>query len=135
MNFPFNQPDKTKDCGYRCLYYTLNLKERYEDWVNQFRFFDPVKTGINFADICEVLNFYGREYAFTNLSEVGLYIIYSGIWLHPEGKKHGHYFVYHDGVVYCSTHSQPYHMPLNDVLKRLEAKTVDHAFRVLQVKV
>lgn len=135
MRFPFNQPDKTRDCGYRCLYYALNLRERYENWVDQFRFFNPVTTGIHFADICQVLNFYEREYVFTQLSEVGLYIIYSGIWLHPEGKKHGHYFVYHDGVVYCSTHSQPYRMPLKEVLKRLEAKTVDHAFRVLQVKV
>ena len=133
MNFPFNQPDKTRDCGYRCLYYALDLKESYEKWIDNFRYFIPTRSGIQFQDICDVLSHYGKDYKFTHLEERGLYIIYSGIWLHPEGKKHGHYFVYHDGQVYCSTHGEPYRLSLADVLKRLDAKTVDLAFRCLKV--
>jgi hypothetical protein len=132
-NFPFNQQDKTKDCGYRCTYYAVGQDMPYEKWLDQFRFFSPVKSGIYFNDICDILTYYGKEFKFTELSEKGLYIVYSGIWLHPEGKKHGHYFVYHDGIVYCSTHAEPYKMPLKEVIKRLEAKTVDHAYRCLKV--
>lgn len=131
--FPFNQPDKTRDCGYRCLYYAINPKDPYHVWIDQFKCFMPDKAGIYFNDICTVLDYRKIDYRFTQLSESGLYIVYSGIWLHPEGKKHGHYFVYHDGVVYCSTHSEPYRMHLGDAIQRLESKTVDHAFRCLKV--
>jgi hypothetical protein len=133
VNFPFNQEPKTKDCGYRCVYYVLNLAQPYESWLENFRFFRPAQSGIYFSDICDILTHYGRDFRFTELSETGLYIIYSGVWLHPEGKKHGHYFVYHDGVVYCSTRREPYRMSLAEVTKRLEAKTVDHAYRCLRL--
>lgn len=131
--FPFNQPDKTRDCGYRCAYAVIEPEVSYETWLEQFRFFHPVKTGIMFSDICNIMTFYNIEYKFTQLTSSGLFIIYSGIWLHPEGKKHGHYFIYDHGKVYCSTHSTPYEMNLRDVVARLEAKTIDHAFRCLEI--
>lgn len=133
MNFPFNQPDKTRDCGYRCLYYALDLAQTYDSWIENFKYFTPLKSGIQFQDICDLLTYYGKDYKFTQLTDAGLYIIYSGIWLHPEGKKHGHYFVYHNGYVYCSTHKERYQMLVADVTRRLEAKTVDLAFRCLKV--
>jgi hypothetical protein len=132
-NFPFNQEDKTRDCGYRCVYSVLNPVMSYEAWLDQFRFFNPVKSGIMFNDICTILDFYKIDHKFTQLTEDGLFIIYSGIWLHPEGKKHGHYFLYDSGTIYCSTHSTPYKMKLRDVISRLEAKTLDHAFRCLKI--
>lgn len=131
--FPFNQPEKTKDCGYRCLYHVINPLVPYEDWLNLFRFFNPKKQGINFSDICEILSYYKIDHCFSQLESKGLYIIYSGIWLYSEGLKHGHYFLYEDEVVYCSTHSEPYKFPLAEAVKRLEAKTVDHAFRCLRI--
>jgi len=133
MNFPFNQPDNTRDCGYRCAHYAATVTEDYETWIKEFRFFSPEKSGIYFNDICDILSYYKKEYKFTELSENGLYIVYSGVWLHSEGKKHGHYFVYHFGNVMCSTHNKPYKMKLSEVVKRLEAKTVDHAYRSLLV--
>lgn len=140
--FPFNQPDKTRDCGYRCLYYVVAPKvsrgkkeqlETYEHWLDRFRYFAPIKSGILFNDICTILDYYKIDHRFTQISDRGLFIVYSGFWLHHEGKKHGHYFVYHDGVVYCSTHAEPYALPLSEVIRRLEAKTLDHAFRVLRI--
>lgn len=133
MTFPFNQPPKTNDCGYRCLYYTLNLKESYNSWLENFKFFSPEKKGIFFNEICTLLDFYKKKYRFTQVTEKGLYIIYSGIWLHHEGRKHGHYFVYHDGVVYCSTHSEPYRLKLSEVIKRLESQDTNHGFYCLEV--
>lgn len=133
MTFPFNQPDKTRDCGYRCLYYALGIKDKYNDWLDNFRFFNPTVSGIHFVDICTLLDYYKVDYKFTQVSDKGLYIIYSGIWLHTEGKKHGHYFVYQDGMVYCSTHSKPYEMPIKEVIRRLEGKSVEHAFRCMQI--
>lgn len=126
--FPFNQPEKTHCCGYRCLYYVIKTKAPYETWLDQFRLFNPVKTGIFFSDIHTVLDYYKIDYKFTHLKEIGLFIVYSGNWL-----KHGHYFVYHDGIVYCSTKDKPEKIPLDEVLKRLEAKTVDGSYRCLQV--
>lgn len=132
-NFPFNQPNKTRDCGYRCLYYAVQPDIAYVKWLDQFRFFSPVKSGITFTDIHTVLDYYKIDYKFTQLTESGLYIVYSGVWLVPDGKKHGHYFVYHDGVVLCSTKDKPQKMPLDKVVARLEAKSVDGAFRCLKV--
>lgn len=133
MTFPFNQPINTKDCGYRCTYYVLDLKESYEEWLNNFKFFSPIKEGINFNDVCNILSFYKKYYKFTQLTEKGLYIVYSGVWLKPEGRNHGHYFVYQDGTIYCSTRKHQYHLDLKEVIKRLEAKTTEGAFRCLQV--
>ena len=133
MNFPFNQPEKTRDCGYRCLYYAVRPKAAYKDWLRLFRFFSPVKSGITFTDIHTVLDYYKIDYKFTQLTEHGMYIVYSGVWLKPDGKQHGHYLVYHDGVVYCSTKNKPEPMPLTAVLPRLEAKTIDGAFRCLEI--
>jgi len=133
-NFPFNQPDpdKTKDCGYRCLYYAvdfvLNHGVPYEQWLENFKFFTPVKTGIYFTDICTVLDYYKIDYKFTQLTDKGLYIVYSGHWL-----KHGHYLIYHDGKVLCSTKNEAEEMKLADVIAKLEAKTIDHAFRSLKI--
>jgi hypothetical protein len=147
-HFPFGQPqtekDKpSKDCGYRCLWYAVNPTELneagppipYDAWLKNFRFFQPVKSGITFTDICAVLDYYKRDFRFTQLVEEGLFIVYSGIWLRSDvlSKKHGHYFCYHDGVVLCSTHQEPYRLPLREVISRLEAKTIDHAFRCLKV--
>lgn len=132
--FPFGQPDKTRDCGYRCLYYVLNLNTEYNEWVKNFRFFTPTKSGILFQDICNVLSYYGKKYKFTQLTEKGVFVIYSGIWLHVENKKHGHYFVYDNGHVLCSTHLTTQRMKLETVVKRLEADTVDLAFRCLRVE-
>ena len=126
--FPFNQPDKTKDCGYRCAYYAIGTEEPYESWLDQFKMFDPQHHGILFTDIAQLLKFNKLEYKFTQLSEEGLYIVYSGSWL-----KHGHYFVYHNGVVYCSTKSEPYRMPLQDVVDQLETKSSDHGFKIMKV--
>jgi hypothetical protein len=131
--FPFDQAADTKDCGYRCSYYVIQPKDDYEKWLENFRFFSPIKSGIYFTDICSILSYFKFNYKFTQLSDKGLYIVYSGIWLHPEGKKHGHYFVYHDETVYCSTHSKPYKMSLSEAVERLESKTVDHAFRCLKI--
>ncbi len=128
MKFPFNQPDKTKDCGYRCLYFALDLPESYDKWLENFKMFAPPKHGIYFSDICQVFNYYEREYKFTTLTEKGLYIIYSGCYL-----KHGHYFVYKDGVVYCSTKDAPERMPLETLIERMETKSSDHGFKVLKV--
>lgn len=139
MHFPFGQPDKTKDCGYRSLYYCLNLQESYEQWLNNFKMFAPVETGIYFTDICQVLKYYNRDYIFTQLSDQGLFIVYSGIWLLTDGdyggekKKHGHYFVINKGTIYCSTRHGPYKLPFETIIKRLECKTIDHAFRCLKV--
>lgn len=135
--FPFNQPEpsKTKDCGYRCLYYAVGwalnwtaLGFPYGAWLEQFRFFAPVKHGIYFTDICVVLDYYKIDYKFTQLSNEGLYIIYSGSWL-----KHGHYFIYHNGIVLCSTKSEPERMALADVIAKLESKSIDGAFRCLKI--
>lgn len=134
MKFPFNQPDKTNDCGYRCMYYVINPKVSYEEWLDNFRFFMPKKKGINFNDICTVLDHYKIESKFTELSENGLYIIYSGIWLRPN-KSHGHYFVYHNGLVYCSLQEGPYQMKLANVIVKLEGKTVEEAYRCLKVEI
>ncbi len=134
MNFSWNQPNATKSCGYRCLYYVLSPKEPYEQWLgDNFKFFDPTNFGIQFNDICEVLKYHKKEYKFTQLTEEGLYIVYSGVWLHIDGKKHGHYFIYHNGVVNCSTKSGPYKMPLSQVISRLESKTTETAFRILKI--
>ena len=127
-HFPFNQPDKTKDCGYRCLYYAINPDISYEKWLDQFCFFDPVKNGITFSDICTVLTYYKIEHKFRQLTEDGLFIIYSGSWL-----KHGHYFIYHNGFIFCSTKDKPDKMELKDVITKLEAKTIDGAFRCLKI--
>jgi hypothetical protein len=129
MKFPFNQPEKTRDCGYRCLYYVLQPKESYERWLGNFRMFQPVKNGITCNDMHTVLDFHKKVHKFTQLTEDGLYVIYSGVWL-----KHGHYFVYHDGIVYCSTKSEPYRMPLAEVVGKLEAKTTEGAFRCLKIE-
>jgi hypothetical protein len=126
--FPFNQPEKTKDCGYRCLYYVINPNSNYEQWLHQFRFFSPIKSGITFTDICTVLSYYNIDYKFTQLTEEGTFIIYSGTWL-----KHGHYFIYKDGEVYCSTKTKPEKTTLAEVVSKLEAKTVDGAFRCLKI--
>lgn len=126
-NFPFNQPNN-KECGYRCLYYIISPNQSYETWLDNFKFFNPKKSGINFNDICEVLKFHGIACKFTELTEQSLYLVYSGIWL-----KHGHYFLYDKGVVYCSTKSEPYRMPLNEVIAKLEAQTTEQAFRCLKV--
>jgi hypothetical protein len=126
--FPFNQEPKTKDCGYRCLYYALESDLPYEEWIDQFKVFDPAHHGIFFSDIAQVLKFNERDFKFTQLTEKGLYIIFSGCWL-----KHGHYFVYQDGVVFCSTKSGPYRMPLKDVIEQLETKSSDHGFKVMKV--
>jgi len=132
-NFPFNQENNTKDCGYRCLYYVVKPLNTYVNWLDQFRFFNPVKSGITFTDIHTVLDYYKIDYKFTQLTESGLYIVYSGVWLAPDGKKHGHYFVYDDGVVLCSTKDKPQAMQLSKVVARLEAKSVDGAFRCLKI--
>ncbi len=134
--FPFNQPDGTRDCGYRCAYYCIGSAKSdktYEGWLDQFKHFNPTVSGINFNDICNILSYYKVNSKFTELTDSGLYIVYSGIWLHPEGKKHGHYFVYQDGYVLCSTHKTMYRMRLPEVVKRLEAKTVELAYRSLRV--
>jgi len=138
--FPFGQPDKTKDCGYRCLYYALRRNEvqdvslrNYDGWLNQFRFFMPVKSGITFTDIHTILDYYKIDYRFTHLTDDGLYIIYSGIWLHQEEKKHGHYFIYENGTVLCSTHNEPYKISLADALKRMESKAIDHSYRCMKI--
>ncbi len=138
MSFPFGQPDSeenkpSRDCGYRCLYYAVKPNCSYKEFLHNFRFFQPVKSGITFTDICIVLNYFKKEFCFTQLKENGLYIVYSGIWLHHEGKKHGHYFIYENGFVLCSTHTEPYPLSLNEVEKRLEAKDIDHAFRCLKI--
>lgn len=137
-DFPFGQPPTeegkpSKDCGYRCVYYCVDPGVPYETWLENFRFFQPVRSGITFSDISMVLDYHQKDFRFTQLSEEGLFIIYSGIWLHHEGKKHGHYFVYHNGVVLCSTRKEPYRLPLAEVEKRLEAKSIDHAFRCLKI--
>jgi hypothetical protein len=136
--FPYNQPDKTKDCGYRCLYYSLrrcNAIEKigYDEWLNNFRFFNPIKSGITFTDIHTIFDYYKVDYTFTHLTDQGLYIIYSGIWLHQEGKKHGHYFIYESGQVLCSTHTEPYNISLENALKRLESKTIEHSYRCMKI--
>lgn len=131
--FPFNQPDKTRDCGYRCAYYCLDLTQPYSEWIKNFEYFNPTVSGIYFNDICDILKHHKKTFKFTEVSDKGLHIIFSGIWLHPEGKKHSHYFVYEDGVVLCSTHAGPYKMTLPDVIKRLEADSVDHAYRCLKI--
>lgn len=128
-NFPFNQPEKTKDCGYRCMYYAIKPGISYDKWLDQFRFFSPIKSGITFTDICTVLEYYGIEHKFTQLTENGLFIVYSGCWL-----KHGHYFAYENGTVLCSTKSIPERMRLSEVITKLESKTVDGAFRCLKIK-
>lgn len=128
MSFPFNQLDKTRDCGYRCLYYALNLEEPYYTWLKQFKMFSPAKHGIYFSDICQVLDHYEYEYKFTSLSDSGLYIIYSGCYL-----KHGHYFVYHDGIVYCSTKSEIEKISLLELISKMETKSSDNGFKVLKV--
>jgi len=131
--FPFNQPEKTRDCGYRCLYYSLivfgeNIG-KYEQWLQNFRFFAPVLNGIGFKDIHIILDHYGLDYRFTVPTEKGLYIIYSGCWL-----KHGHYFVYHNGEVLRSTKSEPEEIPACDVIARLsQARSIDQAWRCLKV--
>ncbi len=136
--FPFGQKPSTKeepskDCGYRCMYYCLDLREPYETWLEQFKFFQPTKSGITFTDICTVLNYYGKDFKYTALRDRGRFVIYSGIWLKPEGHNHGHYIVYENGWVYCSLKNEPYKLSLNDVIGRLEAKNIDGAFRVLEV--
>lgn len=144
--FPFNQPPSeegkpSRDCGYRCMYWALSRFLRwgesipYSMWLDQFRFFQPVQSGILFNDICTVLDHYKLDFRFTHLTDIGFYLIYSGIWLSHETppKKHGHYFIYDDGVVYCSTRSEPYRLGLEEVHQRLEAKTLDGAFRCLKV--
>ncbi len=137
--FPFGQPPSeenkpSRDCGYRCLYYAAEPDCSYEEFLNLFRFFQPTKTGITFSDVCIVLDYFKKDFSFTQLKEEGLFIVYSGIWLHHEGKKHGHYFIYENGHVLCSTHTSPYYLPLTEVEKRLEAKNIDHAFRCLHIK-
>lgn len=136
--FPYGQPESTKeapskDCGYRCLYYCLGLKEPYHTWLDQFKFFLPVRSGITFTDICTVLTYYKKEFKYTLLRDKGRFIIYSGVWLKPEGKEHGHYFIYEDGQVLCSLKNAPYKMSLPEVVSRLESKNIDGAFRVLEV--
>ena len=126
--FPFKQKEKTKDCGYRCLYYTLEVEQPYETWLEQFKVFDPVHHGIFFSDIAQVLKFNEREFKFTALSEEGLFIIFSGCWL-----KHGHYFVYHNGLVFCSTKSEPYKMTVEEVISKLETKSSDHGFKIMKI--
>jgi hypothetical protein len=133
MIFPFNQPESTRDCGYRCTYYAIQPPMPYEDWLDQFRFFDPLKNGIVFNDIIAILKYYNYESMFTQLSESGLFIIYSGVWMHQYEKKHGHYFVYHNGTVLCSTRPNPEKRTLPDILKHLEAKSIEGAFRCLKV--
>lgn len=131
--FPFNQPEKTRDCGYRCLYHIIKPSASYETWLDQFKIFSPTTSGITFSDCLQVLNHYGFDFKFTQLGASGLFLVYSGIFLHPEGKKHGHYFLYHDGTVFCSTRDAPYRMDLATMVGRLEAKSIDHAFRCLQI--
>lgn len=145
-NFPFNQPDKTRDCGYRCLYWALkparptipyNGKMEavpYAVWLDDnFKVFNPVESGITFDDIHHVLKYHNKEHRFTQLSESGLYIVYSGVWMHQYDKKHGHYFCYDNGIVYCSTRPGPEKRSLEDVISKLEAKTIDGAFRCLKI--
>ncbi len=133
MNLPFNQPLKTRDCGFRCLYAISNPSAPYEQWLyDNFRFFNPKESGINFNDICEVLKYHKINYEFTELNERDTFIIYSGNWLKPQ-KNHGHYFILKAGIVYCSTKSEPYHMHLNEVINRLKAKTTETAYRSLRV--
>lgn len=134
--FLFNQPNN-KECGYRCLYYVLNIKEDYEKWLNDnFKVFNPKESGITFNDICQVLKHYGKEYYFTEISEKGTYIIYSGIFLHSENppRKHGHYFIYQNGIIYCSTRQEPYKLNLSDLVKRIKGKTTEEAYRCLEIK-
>lgn len=145
--FPYGQPDKTKDCGYRCMYYALRRckaieKEQrgghyqypsYDEWLDNFRFFSPIKSGITFTDIHTILDYYKVDYTFTHLTDQGLYVVYSGIWLHQEDKKHGHYFIYENGEVLCSTHTEPYHSSLDATLKRLEAKSIEHSYRCMRI--
>ncbi len=135
MHFQFNQPEKTKDCGYRCLYYAINeLKEKlapYEQWLENFRFFFPIKTGIFFSDICSILEYYGMDRKFTVPRQDGLFLIWSGVgaWC----KSHGHYLIYHDGVVYDSLKSEPYEMSLSGLLSKLESRTVDGSFKCMEI--
>lgn len=134
--FPFGQIDKTKDCGYRCTYYILRkfnaINQKYEEWLNNFRFFTPEKNGITFNDICQILNFYKINYKFTELNDVDTYIIYSGNWLKPE-KNHGHYFVYDKQIVYCSLKDKPYIHFLKDTISKIEGKTTEEAYRCLKI--
>lgn len=131
MNFPFNQNEKTKECGWRCVYAVLSLKESYEQWLDNFRFFAPLKNGISFNDICQILDYYNLKYKFTQLKKNGTYIIYSGIWL----KSNGHYFIYKDGVIYCSVNNAPYEMNVDDVVSKLEGKTTEQSFRCLEIEI
>lgn len=132
MIFPFNQPEKTKDCGYRCVYYILHKKnkinETYTKWLEQFQMFDPVRHGILFCDICQILNFYQIEYKFTNYSEEGLYLILSGKFL-----PHSHYFLYENKMIYCTTKSEPYELNYLELLEKLETKVSDQAHKCVKI--
>ena|ERR1700677_4331669 len=129
MTFHFNQDPKTKDCGYRCLYYILNPKYSYEELLDKLKWLEPVKKGISFSNIVTILEHHGRECKFTIPSNKGLYLMWSGVW------SKGHYFIYHDGIILDSLAEKPYPMSLEELISKVESKSTRDTFYCLKIVV
>lgn len=127
--FQFNQNPKEKSCGWRCLHYIYPESISYEDFLHKFQELTPCKSGVWFKVICSILGFHGIKYKFVVPKSTGLYLIWSGVW----DSAGGHYFVYHDGMMYDSLASGPYSYPLEELLVKLETTNVKDHFVCMQV--
>lgn len=129
--FQFNQNPKERSCGWRCLHYIFPKKIAYKDFLQEFRYLTPTKSGIWFKNITSILNYLNIDYKFTIPSEKGIYLIWSGNW----NTTGGHYFIYNNGYMFDSLESKPYKLPLKNLIKKTDTKNSRHHMICLQVKI
>lgn len=116
--FQFGQNPNEKSCGWRCLHFLIPEDITYDDFLERFKYLQPIKKGIFLNTMASVLDYYGIKTTFSIPSKKGTYCI----WV--KSKKWnfsgGHFFVYKDGYIYDSLTDASYELSINKLGKFLE---------------
>jgi hypothetical protein len=124
--FKFGQDPDEKSCGWRCLYFLIPEDMTYNDFVERFKYLQPIKKGIMLSNISSILGYYGIKTTFSIPSERGTYCI----WVRSKKWNFlgGHFFVYKDGYIYDSLEDDSYKLSLDKLGKLLETDKRKNCF-------
>jgi hypothetical protein len=117
----FNQPRNSNECGFRCMWLLLSLKDRVncpmQEFINTFTWLSPAYGGLFVVDMYRMLSYLKMKYRLSIPDRKGTYLI-----LYPSTDNIGHAVLYMDGILYDSTEPCPRSLRLGTLKERISSK-------------